>query len=328
MAMMNRRDITKLALGCTASLGPLLASGSARAQAWPGRPVMLILPYPPGGVNDPEARIVGEALSAKLGQPFVVQNRPGATGAIATEMVAHAQPDGYTFLFGTSAQTTIVPLTQHVSYSAKDLVAVSAITEGPMVLAVSAGLPVKNLTELIELIHANPGKYSYASGGTGSVGHLVSALFASRAKLDILHVPYHGGGPAVFDLMAGRVAMYFGNAGELLPHQNDARIRLVGVSSEQRMKQLPDVPAIDEVLPNFELTAWRGFLAPTGTPQAIVDQLAGAIQDVSRDPGVIEKITALGDEVLTTTPAQHAALIRKEQRVYADAIAAAGLKSE
>jgi tripartite-type tricarboxylate transporter receptor subunit TctC len=289
---------------------------------------MLIVPYPPGGVNDPEARIVGQALAEKLGQPFVVQNKPGATGAIATEFVARAEPDGYTILFASSAQTTIVPLTQRVDYNPKDLTPVSAIAEGPMVLAVNASLPVTSVKQLIDLVRANPGKYSYASGGVGSVGHLVTALFVKRAGLDMLHVPYHGGGPAVVDLLGGRVAIYFGNAGELLPHRSDDHIRLIGVSSERRMKQLPDVPAIDEVLPNFELTAWRGFLAPAGTPQPIIDKLADAVQSVSKNPGVVEKITNLGDEVLTTTPAQQAELIRKEQKVYADAIAAAGLKRE
>jgi len=325
MRKLSRRNFAKLALGGSAGL---LAQGSGRAQAWPNRPIMLIVPYPPGGVNDPEARIAGEALSATLGQPFVVQNKPGATGAIATEYVAHAQPDGYTLLFASSAQTTIVPLTQNVGYSLNDLSPISAIAEGPMVLAVNASLPVKSVKDLIDLIRANPGKYSYASGGTGSVGHLVSALFVSRAKLDMLHVPYHGGGPAVVDLMGNRVAMYFGNAGELIPHQDDEHIRFIGVSSEHRMKQLPDVPAIDEVLPNFALTAWRGFLAPAGTPQPIIDTVAEAVQKASKEVGVIEKITNLGDEVLTTTPAQHAELIRKEQQAYSDAIEAAGLKRE
>jgi tripartite-type tricarboxylate transporter receptor subunit TctC len=328
MSTLNRRDLARLALSGATATTALLSGRRARAQAWPTRPVMLLIPYPPGGVADPEARIVADRLSVELGQPFVVQNRGGAAGAIATEFVAHAQPDGYTFLFATSAQTTILPLTQHLNYTMKDLMPVSAIAEGPMVLAINSSLPARNLKEFIALVRANPGKYNYGSGGTGSVNHLVSAAFAHRLGLDMIHVPYHGGGPAMLDFMAGRLAMYFGNAGELIPRRDDDRLRIIGVSSLARMPQLPNVPAIAELLPNFQMAAWRGFLAPAGTPQPIVDKVSDLLQRASKDPAIAEKITNLGDEVLTTTPAQQAKLIENEQQIYADAIAAAGLKSE
>lgn len=329
MSELDRRELTRLALGGAAMAAVSLSTlGKARAQTWPARPVMLIVPYPPGGVADPEARIVSDALSVALGQSFVVQNKPGAAGAIATEFVAHAQPDGYTFLFATSAQITILPLTQHVGYTLNDLKPVSAIAEGPMVLGISSSLPADNLKAFIALVRANPGKYSYASGGTGSVGHLVSAAFAKKVGLDMVHVPYHGGGPAVLDFLAGRVAMYFGNAGELMPHRDDEHIRLIAVSSERRMPQLPDMPAIAELLPNFSMAAWRGFVAPASTPQPIIEKVSSLIQLVSKDPAVAAKISNLGDQVLTTTPAQHAKLIANEQKSYADAIAAAGLERE
>jgi tripartite-type tricarboxylate transporter receptor subunit TctC len=289
---------------------------------------VVIVPYPPGGIADPEARIVCDKLSISLVQPVVVENKGGAAGAIATEFVAHSQPDGYTFLFSSSAQTTILPLIQHVKYTVKDLMPVSAIAEGPMVLAINSSLPAKNLKEFIDFARVAPGKYSYGSGGTGSVNHLVAAAFASRLGLEMIHVPYHGGGPAMIDFLAGRLTMYFGNAGELIPRRNDKRLRIIGVSSLQRMPQLPDVPAIAELLPGFQMAAWRGFLAPAGTPQPIVDRLSGLVQRASKDPAIIAKITNLGDEVLTTTPAQHAKLIADEQKIYADAVAAAGLKRE
>jgi tripartite-type tricarboxylate transporter receptor subunit TctC len=205
---------------------------------------------------------------------------------------------------------------------------VSAIAEGPMVLGISSSLPADNLKAFIALVRANPGKYSYASGGTGSVGHLVRAAFAKKVGLDMVHVPYHGGGPAVLDFLAGRVAMYFGNAGELMPHRDDEHIRLIAVSSERRMPQLPDMPAIAELLPNFSMAAWRGFVAPASTPQPIIEKVSSLIQLVSKDPAVAAKISNLGDQVLTTTPAQHAKLIANEQKSYADAIAAAGLERE
>jgi tripartite-type tricarboxylate transporter receptor subunit TctC len=326
MSKLNRRELARLALSGATAIAALLSSRRARAQAWPTRPVMLLIPYPPGGVADPEARLVADRLSVELGQPFVVQNKGGAAGAIATEYVAHAQPDGYTFLFATSAQTTILPLIQHLNYTMKDLMPVSAIAEGPMVLAINSSLPARTLKDFIALVRASPGKYNYGSGGTGSVNHLVSAAFASRLGLDMIHVPYHGGGPAMLDFIAGRLAMYFGNAGELIPHRNDEHLRIIGVSSLQRMPQLPNVPAIAELLPNFQMAAWRGFLAPAGTPQPIVDKVSDLLQRASKDPAIADKITNLGDEVLTTTPAQHAMLIENEQQIFADAVAAAGLK--
>jgi tripartite-type tricarboxylate transporter receptor subunit TctC len=328
MSELDRRAMARLALGGAAALAALSAPRRGWAQTWPARPVMLIVPYPPGGVADPEARIVADALSRALGQSFVVQNKPGAAGQIATEFVAHAEPDGYTFLFATSAQITILPLTQHVRYTLKDLAPVSAIAEGPMVLGISTILAAADLKDFIALMRANPGKYSYASGGIGSVSHLVGAAFVKRMELDMVHVPYRGGGPAVVDFLAGRVAMYFGNVGELMPHRDDQRIRFVAVSSRRRMPQLPDLPAIAELLPSFSMSAWRGLVAPAGTPQPIVEKVSGLIQGASKDPAVIVRIANLGDEVLTTTPAQHAALIAGEQKVYADAIAAAGLERE
>jgi tripartite-type tricarboxylate transporter receptor subunit TctC len=300
--------------------------GCAAAQTWPERPVMLILPYPPGGTTDTQARIMAERLAAKLGQPFVIQNKPGATGAIATEFVARAQPDGYTLLFASSAQLTSVPMTEKVNYRTEDLLPISASGNGPMILAINARVPAATLKEFIAYANTSPGKYAYASAGTGSVAHLVGALFVARAKLDMLHVPYRGGGPAVTDLMGGQIAMYFGNSADLLPHAANDAIRIIGVSTPQRMRQLPNVPAINEVLPGLEMTAWQGFLAPAGTPRAIVDLLAREIQNIAREPGVIDKLASVGVDAISTSPAQFLDLIRNEQGIYAEAITAAGLK--
>jgi tripartite-type tricarboxylate transporter receptor subunit TctC len=317
--------MTKIALLATA-IAVAASPGAAVAQSWPDRTVNIVLPYPPGGTVDTQARIMADRLQARLGKPFVVQSKAGAAGAIATEFVAKAEPDGYTILFGSSAQTTSVPMTEKVNYKLEDLIPVSASGRGPMVLAINAQLPARDLKEFIALMRASPGKYHYASSGAGSVGHLVGALFVAEAKLDLQHVPYRGGGPAVTALMGGQVAMYFGNSAELLPHKDGDRVRLIGVSPATRMKQLPDVPAVGEVLPGFELTAWQGFLLPAKTPKPVVDRLASEVQAIAKEPAVVEKLTAVGVDALVTDPAQFMALIKQEQAAYAKAVVAAGLK--
>ena len=197
-----------------------------------------------------------------------------------------------------------------------------------MVLAINNSLPAENLKEFIDFVRAAPGKYNYGSGGTGSVNHLVSAAFASRLGLDMIHVPYHGGGPAMIDFLAGRLTMYFGNAGALIPRRNDKRVRIIGVSTCSACRSCQTYPQSRSCCAGFQMAAWRGFLAPAGTPQPTVDKLSGLVQRVSKDPAIIAEITNLGDELLTTTPAQHAKLIADEQKIFADAVAAAGLKRE
>jgi tripartite-type tricarboxylate transporter receptor subunit TctC len=195
-----------------------------------------------------------------------------------------------------------------------------------MILAINSAIPARTLAEFIAYVKASPGKYAYASAGAGSVAHLTGALFVARAKLDILHVPYRGGGPAVTDLMGGQVAMYFGNSADILPHAASDRMRIIAVSTPQRMKQLPNVPAVGEVLPGFQLTAWQGFLAPARTPQPIVDVLAREIQSIAKEPGVIEKLGSVGVDAISTSPARFVEMIRNEQGIYTEAIRAAGLK--
>ncbi len=300
-------------------------AGAAAAQSWPQHPVNLIIPYPPGGNVDTQARVLADKLTAKLGQPFIVQNRAGATGAIATSAVAHADPDGYTLLFASSAQISSVPRLESVNYKVEDLIPVSAFGSSPMILAVNAKTPAHTLKEFMDYVRASPGKYSYASAGSGSIGHLVSALFLARGKLNMLHVPYKGGAPAVTDLMGGQVEMYFGNAAELLPYARSDRLRLIAVSAAQRMKQLPDVAAASELLPGFEVTAWNGLLVPLRTPQPIIDVLEKEVQVAAKDPAVIDKLATFGIQATGTTSAQFVDMIKKEAGLYEEAIAAAGL---
>jgi tripartite-type tricarboxylate transporter receptor subunit TctC len=306
-----------------AALGANL--NSAVAQAWPQRPIMLIVPYPPGGTTDFQARIMGERLASRLGQPVVVQNKPGAAGIMATEFVVHARPDGYTLLFASSAQTTSVPMTEEVHYKLDDLIPISASGNGPMILAVNAEMPVHSLTEFIDHVKANPGKYTYASAGIGSVAHLIGALFIARAGLDALHVPFRGAGPAVTALIGGQVNFYFGNSADLLPHAKDSHIRILAVSTSKRMPQLPAVPAVSEVIPGFEMSAWQGFVAPAHTPEPIISRLENEISGAAKEPDVIEKLAAAGVEATSTNHTQFMEIIRKEQGIYAAAVQAAGL---
>jgi tripartite-type tricarboxylate transporter receptor subunit TctC len=303
-----------------------LAASNATAQSWPQRAVTLIIPYPPGGNVDTQARIMGERLTAKLGQPFIIQNKAGATGAIATDFVAKAEPDGYTLLFASSAQTTTVPMTEKVNYKPEELIPVSASGSSPMIMGVTNSFPARTLQEFVEHVRSNPGKYAYASAGPGSIGHLTGALFLARAKLDMLHVPYKGGAPAVADLLGGQIQMYFGIAVELLPFAQSDKIRLLAVSSKERMQQIPNVAAVSEVLPGFEVKTWNGLLAPARTPQPIVDVLAKEIQAITKEKPVIDKLATAGVEAISTSPAQFVEMLKAERGVFAEAIEAAGLK--
>ncbi|MCE2979458.1 MAG: tripartite tricarboxylate transporter substrate binding protein [Betaproteobacteria bacterium] len=306
----------------------LLAADSAHAQpaqAWPVKPVTVIIPFAPGGTTDIQARIVSEGLSRRLGQPFLPRNMPGATGAIATEYVARAAPDGYTLLFASSAQTTSVPMTEKVNYKLEDLAPVSVFGRGALVLAIHAGVPAKTLREFIEYVKANQGKLNFASPGESSVGHLAGALFLARAGLNMVHIPYKGGGPAIADLIGGQVPMLFGNSGEVMSHAKNERIRVIGVSTPQRLKQLPGIPSVGEVLPGFEITAWQGMLAPAKTPRAVIETVSAAIQSLVREPAIAERLEQLGVEPIGSTAEQMAAIIKAEQPVYAEAVKAAGL---
>ena len=318
------RALSALLLGLFGIAGGV-AADRVMAQNWPAKPVTMVVPYAPGGTTDIQGRLLAAGLTQQLGQPFIVRNMPGATGAIASEFVARAAPDGYTLLFASSAQTTAAPLTEKVNYRVEDFAPVSASGRGSMVLAINAEVPARNLREFIDYLKAHPGKVSYGSAGAGSVGHLVSALFAARAGVDIVHVPYKGGAPALNDLLGGQIPMLFGNSGEILANAQSDRIRIIGVSTAQRMRQLPNTPAVGEALPGFVLTAWQGTLAPVRTPRPIIEALSAAIQRLSRDATVIERLEQVGVESITTTPDQMDAMIKAEHVVYGEAVKAAGL---
>lgn len=313
-------------VGCIAFL--LFAKSAARAD-WPERPVTVVVPYAAGGNTDIMARLASEVLSQKLGQPFTVENRPGAGGAIATQVVVSSPPDGYRLLFASTAQTSIVPYAQKVRYDAvKDLAPIAIFGQNFSVLAISAKLPARDLSGFISYAKANPGKINYGSGGTGTVAHLISASLGVRAGLDMVHVPYKGGSQSVADLLSGQIEMYFGNSAELLPFSGSEKIHLIAVGTLKRVSQLPEVPSVAEVIPGFSMPAWNGFLAPAGTPRAIINVLARETLAAAQAPLIKQKLFELGIEPGVASADEHAAIIRDEQLVYAVAVKAAGITPE
>jgi tripartite-type tricarboxylate transporter receptor subunit TctC len=332
-AVVPNRSLAGLWLGSLTSgflaAAVALSAGPANAQTtdWPNRPVTVIVPFAAGGNTDIMARIVSQKLADELKQPFVVDNRVGAGGAIAANFVAQAAPDGYTLFFAAAPQIAVLPNVQKVtSDPAKDFTPVSIFGTGPFILAISSAIPAKSIAEFVS--YAKSRKINYGSGGTGSVSHLSGALFVARAGLDTVHVPFRGGAPAMTALLGGQVDMYFGNAADIIPHVESGKARIIGVAADKRMSQLPDVPTVSETYPNFSLSAWNGFLVPSKTPKAIVDKLARHGIAAAKDPGVVAQLTRLGIVPNGTTPEETAAQIAREQPQFDIAIKAANMSAQ
>jgi tripartite-type tricarboxylate transporter receptor subunit TctC len=302
----------------------------ALAQEYPSRPVRLIVPFAAGGPNDIIARLVGGRLSDALGQPIVVENRPGAGGNIGTDFVAKAPPDGYTLLSAGPGSLIINPLLGSVPYdTARDFAPVSLMASAPNVLVVHPSVPAKSVRELIELARAHPRQLNYASGGPGSTPHLSAALFAVMAGIDIVHVPYKGTGPASADLLGGQVQMAFFGIPPLLPHIKTGKLRALAVTGKRRSPELPEVPTVDEAgLRGYEVSPWYGLLAPAGTPRAIVDRLNAEVTKIVRRPEMKEKLVSQGAEPAGGTPEDYAAAIRADTATWARVIREAGLRGE
>ncbi|MBX9777061.1 MAG: tripartite tricarboxylate transporter substrate binding protein [Xanthobacteraceae bacterium] len=317
---------------CIALLAAALlatAAVDARATEWPTRPVTVIVPYPAGGNTDTMARIAGARLGARLGQTFIIDNRGGANGIPATAQVAKAAPDGYTVEFGAATQFIIMPMLQKVGYDPeRDFVPVGIVGAGAYILGVRASLPVNTLPELIAYAKANPGKLNYGTAGTGGIIHLASALLAAKAGIEMVQVPYKGGGPAVMAFVAGEVDLYFGNASEMISQAASGKIRLLAVSAEKRLPAFPNMPTVSEFFPGFKITSWNGFLAPVATPPAIVERLADAVAAVVKEPDVVKRLSDLGIAPSGLTTTRMGDLIAGERIFYAEAIKAAGIKRE
>lgn len=303
-----------------------LSAGMARAADWPTRPVTVVVPYSPGGNTDMMARLASQYLADKFGQPFVIENRAGGGGSVGAIAVARAQPDGYTLLFGASTQIINIPMLQKVSYDPqKDLVPISIFGAGPYLLGIKASLPCNTVQEFIGYVKANPGKLNYATAGVGGNIHLNTALFIARAGLDMVAVPYKSGAPAMAALVAGEVEMYFGNASELIQHADSKLIKILAVSTLQKLQQLPDVPTIAESYPGFNTSSWNGFFAPTGTPEAILDALAKETIAAAHQPAIVERLNRLAILPFGTTTGEFRKVIEESRVSNRLAMKAAGL---
>src|SRR5438876_11305055 len=311
----------------------LLASGGAYLAAaqtgYPTKPVRILVPFPPGGPADALARIVGDKLAQSLGQPFVIENKPGAGGNIGMEQGAKAAPDGYTLTLAAAGNLTIAPsLYSKLPYDpAKDYAPVTVIATVPNILIVHPSVPAKTLADLIALAKAKPGTLNYASPGNGSGAHLAGELLKSTAGVDIVHIPFNGVGPAMAGVLAGDVQLFFAQSSAALPYIKTGKVSALGVASRTRTAAAPELPTMAEAgLPGFEVTSWYGLVAPAGTPGPIVDRLHAEIAKALATAEVREKIAALGAEPIANTPAEFATLQRTEAARWAKLAREAGIR--
>lgn len=291
------------------------AAGGALAQAWPSKSIRFVIPYPPGGASDVTARTLGIKLSEALGQPVVIENRPGANGIIALENVAKSPPDGYTLLMANLGPNAInAAVYNKLPYdSIKDFTPIMLTTLVPQILVVNPALPVASVKELIALAKAQPGKLNFASAGNGASNHLSGELFKSMTGVQLTHVPYKGDTPAMTDVIAGQVAIMFPTAIAATPHVKSGRLRALAVTSRKRVGSLPDLPTVEEAgVPGFEAVSWGGVMGPGGMPRDIVVKLHTELARILKMPDVSEKLTSLGAEIVASTPEEFAAYLQAE----------------
>jgi tripartite-type tricarboxylate transporter receptor subunit TctC len=302
----------------------------AAAQEYPNRPIRLIVPYPPGGGTDVVARVLTEPLGIALGQPIIVDNRGGAAGNVGTDIAAKAPADGYNILFTLSSHTINPKLYGKLPFDVeKDFAGISMAAAIPQILAVNPSVPVHNVQELIALAKANPGKLNYASVGTGSPGHIAGELFKLKTEVDIVHVPYKGGAPAVIDTVGGQVQMLFVSLPAALQQVKAGKLRAIAVTSAKRSVAAPDIPTVAESgVPDFVVDSWYGALAPAKTPPAVIAKLNAAFVKVLDNPQVKERLLAQGAEAASSTPAEFDKQIKDELQKWEFVIREANIKPE
>ena len=322
---MRTRSFRGLISMCAA----MLLAGNALAQAYPSKTVRLIDGFSPGGSTDIVGRLIAQKLSESFGQPVVVENRPGATGTVAAEMVAKSAPDGHVML--------IVPLTFTVSPSlyklpydpVKDLLPVTLVASAPLMLVVHPSVPVKSVAELIAYAKANPGKLHFGSGGVGSTPHLAGEMLKSMAGIEATHVPYKGGGPALADLASGQIQFMLENIPSTAPYVTSGRLRALAVTDLKRSPVLPDVPTLDESgLKGYQIVGWNGLFLPAGTPPAIVDKLHAEVAKALAASDVKERLAAMGFQGVGDTPQHFAAFVQAEIAKWAKVVKDANIKVE
>jgi len=321
----SRRRVLQLALGAAL---PMLST-AARAEAWPTRPVRLIVGYTPGGSADLTARLMGQWLSERLGQAFVVENRPGGGTNIATEAALRSPPDGYTLLVAAPANAVNATLYDKLNFNfLKDAEPVAGIIRFPNVVAVNPSLPVNSIPELIAYAKANPGKLNMASSGNGSTIHMSGELFKMLTGINMVHVPYRGGAPALTDLISGQVQVMFDNIPTCAEHVKSGKLRGLAVTSRTRSEVLPDLPTVADFLPGYEASAWYGFVAPKNTPPEVIATLNKATNAALADPTVKTRFTELGAILLPGSPAEFGKLLADETEKWGKVVKFAGAKVE
>ena len=323
---MNRSTFVAVALAAA-----LLPLGAVAQTDWPTKPVSMVVPYPPGGVNDAVARVYADKLTGDLGKTVLVDNRAGAATTVASNYVAKASPDGYVIYAGGTSLVINPTLTGQVQYDPhKSFELVSLMSFTPFILHVNADFPAKNMAELVALVKANPGKFNIASSGVGATNHMAAELFKARAGLNLTHVPYKGGAQAGQDVAAGNAQMMFSASLEAKPFLDSKKTRAIAISSLTRSPAFPDIPTVAEAanLPDFQAIFWQAMVVPAGTPKPIIDRLQKALAKVAADPEVIEKFKVQGVEIRSSTPEELKAFYLKEEKVWTTLIKEQGIKPD
>jgi tripartite-type tricarboxylate transporter receptor subunit TctC len=321
-----RREIFHLAAGAVALT---TAARLAAAQAYPTRPVRWIVAVAPGGGNDVFARLMGQWLSERLGQPFIVENRPGAGNNIGTEAVVKAPPDGYTLLLASSNNASNAALYDNLNFDfTRDIAPVAGIARTTLVIVVNPSVPAKTVPEFVAYAKANPGKINMASAGTGGIGHLAGELFKMAAGVNFVHVPYRGNGPALTGLLGGEVDVLFPSLASSIAYIRTGKLRGLAVTSATRSAAMPALPSAGEFIPGYEISTWYGVGAPKGTPAEIIDKLNREINTGLADPKLKARFADLGDVPMPMTPAEFGKLIADETEKLGKVVKFAGIKVE
>jgi tripartite-type tricarboxylate transporter receptor subunit TctC len=307
----------------------LAGANDARALDYPTRPVRLVVGFPAGGPTDVLTRLIGSRLSERMGQQFIVENKPGAGSNIATEGVANAAPNGYTILVCASANTINTTLYKRLSFDfSRDFAPIAGLARVPNALLVHPTVPARNVTEFITYAKANAGNVNMASSGTGTTPHLAGELFKVMAGVDLVHVPYRGSAPAMTDLVGGQVQVWFGDIPTAINHIKSGAVRALGVTTATRVETLPDLPPIADTVSGYEASAWFGFVAPKGTPAEIIERLNREINAALTDEKIKARIAELGSTPIVVTPPQFGAFIASETAKWAKAVNFSGAKVE
>lgn len=310
--------------------GAILATAATAQSNYPAKPVRLVVPFAPGGSAELMARVLTQKVSEQMGQPMVLETRPGANSNIGADMVAKAPADGYTVLYNTSSAIFNMSIYPDLSYDTlRDFAPVILTATVPQILLVIPSMPVKNLKEFIAYVRANPGKLNYASVGVGNIAHLTTMLFSNVNKIEAVHVPYNGSQAAYVDLLGGRTQFYIATVASSVPYVKDNRLRPIAVTSLTRTKALPDVPTMNESgMPKFEATAWQGMVVPVKTPAGPINRLNADVLKALKDPDLVRQFDAQGGIVLGSTPQEYGAYLKSEHERWSRIIKEANIKAD